>query len=59
MVNVLKFLTPKFPTKWHMQTVQTQIKLCSLIKVFTVCHSTKHFKKQLHKKQTFGQTSFK
>ena len=26
-VNVLKFRTPKFLTKWHMQTVQTQIRL--------------------------------
>ena len=26
-VNVLKFPTPKFPKKWHMQTVQTQIRL--------------------------------
>ena len=24
MVNVLKFCTTKFATKWHMQTVQTQ-----------------------------------
>ena len=23
--------------------------------VYTVCHSTKYFKKQLHKKQTLGQ----
>ena len=27
MVNVLKFCTAKFLTKWHMQTVQTQIRL--------------------------------
>ena len=26
MVNVLKFQTPNFLTKWHMQTVQTQIR---------------------------------
>ena len=26
-VNVLKFRTPKFLTKWQMQTVQTQIRL--------------------------------
>ena len=25
MVNVLKFYAPNFLTKWHMQTVQTQI----------------------------------
>ena len=28
-VNVLKFGTPKLLTKWHMQTVQTQIRLRS------------------------------
>ena len=27
VVNVLKFCTPKCMTKWHMQTVQTQIRL--------------------------------
>ena len=27
MVNVLKFCTPKLPIKWHMQIVQTQIRL--------------------------------
>ena len=27
MVNVLKFCSPKWLTKWHMQTVQTQIRL--------------------------------
>ena len=26
-VNVLKFLTPKLIINWHMQTVQTQIRL--------------------------------
>ena len=26
-VNVLKFSTPKFLTKWHMQKVQTHIRL--------------------------------
>ena len=29
MVNVLKFHTPKFLRKWHMQTVKTQIRLQS------------------------------
>ena len=54
MVNVLKFRTPKFLTKWHMQTVQTQIRLLqSLIWVYTVCHSIKPFKRKLHKKQNW------
>ena len=38
-VNVLKFCTPKCLTKWHIQTVQTQIR------VYTVCHFTKYLKK--------------
>ena len=29
----------------------------SLIRVYTVCHSAKYFKKQLHKKQNLGQNS--
>ena len=40
-INVLKFQTPKCLTKWHMQPVQTQIRLLlkeSLIRVYTVCH---------------------
>ena len=53
-MNVLKFPTPKCLTKWHMQTVQTQI---SLIRVYTVCHSMKYFKKQLHKKHNLGWNS--
>ena len=28
-----------------------------LIRVYIVCHSTKYFKKQLHKKQILGQNS--
>ena len=31
----------------------------SLIRVYTVCHSNKYFKKQLHKKQNLGQKSMK
>ena len=54
-VNVLKFQTPKSLTKWHMQTVQTQIS--SLIWVYTACHSTKYFQQQVHDKQNLGQTS--
>ena len=49
MVNVLKYGTPKFLTKWTMQTVQTKIRLllkeqsdlglhCLLF--YTVCHFT-------------------
>ena len=34
--------------------MQTQIRLL-LIRVYTVCHSTKYLKKQLHKKQNIGQ----
>ena len=47
-VNVLKFRTQKLLIKWHMQTEQTLIRLLlrsSLIRVYTVCHSTKYFKK--------------
>ena len=29
--------------------------MISLIKVYTVCHFTKYFKKELHKKQNLGQ----
>ena len=64
MVNVLKFRTPKFLTKCHIQTMQTQIRLTlqcswgsSLIRVFTVCHSTKHFKRPMHKKQNLSRKS--
>ena len=60
-VNILKFGTLKFLTKWHMQIVQTQIRpilkqsRSSLIRVHTFCHSTNLFKKQLHKKQNSGK----
>ena len=41
MLNVLKFRTSKCLTKWHMQTVQIQIRLLlsSLIRIYIVCHS--------------------
>ena len=42
IVSDLKFCTPKLLTKWHMQTVQTQVRLLPLLK---------YFKKQLHIKQ--------
>ena len=54
-VNVLKFRTPNSLTKCHMQTVQTQIRRSSLIRVYAVCHSSKYFKKPLHKKQNLSQ----
>ena len=49
----LKILYPKILTNWHMQTVQTQTRLL-LIRVYTVCHSTKYFRKQLRKSQDLG-----
>ena len=59
-VNILKFHTPKV---WQNVTC----KQCrprsdcswrsSLIRVYTDCHSTKYFKKQLHKKQNLGKKS--
>ena len=57
MIHVLKFRTPKFLTKWHMQTLQTEVIRSSLIRVYTVCHSYKYFETQLHKIQNFGQKS--
>ena len=39
-VNVLIFCTPTFLAKWHMQTVQTLIRLpqrSNLIRVYSVC----------------------
>ena len=36
---------------------QTAPERSSLIRVYTVCHSTKYFKKELHKKQNLGQKS--
>ena len=55
MVNALKFHTPKCQTILSMQTVQAQIRLSSLIRVYTVCHSSKYSKKQLYKKQNLNQ----
>ena len=37
--------------------VLTQIRLLLQIRISTVCHSTKYFKKQLHKKHFLGQKS--
>ena len=36
---------------------QTAPEGAAWIRVYTVCHSTKYFKKQLHKKQNLGQNS--
>ena len=58
MVNILELCTPKFLIIWHKQTVQTPIR-SSLIRVYTVCHSTKYFRTQLHKKQKLGKRSMK
>ena len=56
MVYVLKFCAQKFLTKWHVQTVQTQIRLHLKEKSDQgVCHSTMYFEKQLHRKQNLGQ----
>ena len=55
-VNVLKSLFTKVQTKWHMQTVQTQIRLLlQLVWVYTFCYFSNYFKKQLHKKQKLGK----
>ena len=55
MVNVLKFCTPKFLTKWQCRPRS------SLIRVYTICDSSssKYFKKQLHKKQNLGKKIWK
>ena len=43
----------------HMQIVQTQIRLKEKSDLgYTVYHSTKYFKKQLHKKQSFGKKRY-
>ena len=47
--NVLKFRTPKFLTKLHMQTLKTTIRLL-LLRVYTVCHSTISRKKHIKRK---------
>ena len=52
-VNVLKFLTPKFSDKMP----YTNSADLDQIRVFTVCHSTKHFKRQMHKKQNLRHKS--
>ena len=51
-----KILYTKVSENWHIQTVQAQLRL---LRVYTVCHSTKYFKKQLHKKQNLGHKSMK
>ena len=38
---------------------QTAPEGSSLIRVYTVCHSTKYSMKQLHKKQNLGQNNIK
>ena len=53
IVNVLKFCLTKFLTKWHMQTVQTQIRLLLKEQSDQGLHCLPFYclKKQLHKKQ--------
>ena len=51
-LNVLNFCTPKFLTKWYMQTMQTQIRQS---RVYTVYHSTKYLKKVF---KTLGHLKF-
>ena len=55
-VNVLKFCTSKCLYTNIADPDQTA-PWSSLIWVYTVCYSTKYFKKELHKKQNFGQKS--
>ena len=51
-----KMLYTNIYDKMTYATVQTQIRMrSSLIRVFTVCHSTKYCKKLMHKKQNLGQ----
>ena len=40
----------------HTKFVQTHCCM-KLIRVFTGCHSTGHFKRQMHKKQNLGQNT--
>ena len=50
MVNVPKFRTPKCLTKWLLRN--------NLIRVYTFCHSTKHFKRQPRKKQNSSEKAW-
>ena len=58
-VNVLKFCTPKFLTKWHMQRMQIQIR--QLLKeqsdqgLHCLPFCLEYFEEQLHKKQNTGK----
>ena len=59
-VNVLKVQTPKFLANAICKQCRPRSdcsRRSSLIRVFTVCHSTKHFKRQLHKKQNLNEKS--
>ena len=57
MVNVLKFHTPKLPTKkkWHMQTVQTQIRLFLKSYPGLQCLPFQYFKELPYNKQNLGK----
>ena len=49
-----EILYSKVSDKWHMQTMQTQIKRNSLIRIYTACYSAMYFKKQRYKKWNLG-----
>ena len=57
-VHVLKFCTPRFLTKWLWKQCRPRSDCSwrsSVIRVSTVCHSTKYLKKQLHKNKIFAK----
>ena len=61
MVNVHKFCPPKSLIIWHIKTSRPRSDCAfrsSLIKIYTVCHFTKCFKKQLHKNKNLGQKNY-
>ena len=53
MVNVLKFCIQNFICK-QCRPRSDCSRRSSLIRVYTICHSTKYFQKQLHRKQKLG-----
>ena len=60
-ISVLKFLYTKvFDKLAYVNSVDPdQTAPSSLIRVYTVCHSNKYFKKQLHRKQNLGLKGMK
>ena len=58
MVNILKLSYTKLSDKMSYANIADSDQTASegsLVRVYTVCHSTKYFKKQLHKKQDLGK----